>query len=870
MYNSGHLTTINHLHCSFGRAPGKRTLSLVHGTDFVGNVSASDPTIGKLDNWGMSDPLGFAQFSDRYIGDAMWGLGSGEIVGNPNVMDVSQPYGMLCGQGLPGGFLYYLPIDELRGRFLQATMWSGGSRFNSQVEDNVASMPRVPSLDEALCSVWIAKSSSIPSLTEGMIGIMSGSSQGVVSAYSLGYPGMRSKNVVRGEPTARWVLSPGVPIVALKVDESYSPKRQAQNRIWAVALNALGEIFYLTKFPNRPAIASRPSFTFKDEGNEKLAWVTGRSVHWNLVEPSRRVASPDPYGTAAVDGSYSPRSSWDGECLSEEQIKAETKEIENFFGLRPKEFRNRCVGWDMRRRLEVDFAGDDANLAGESAIVFNCGLDEDSSASVKRFVRCRSFGLPHFSHSGVSTPKAEPVPEAIDSVFGQSSYSTIGSSADPSNVRYDAPESPTEQSNLSEEWRMSNFMLGTAKSVQILATALDISTFATMTLSEDPLVTIGAGSDTSSGSSSPVGSEAIDQDPSRIPGQRARFVAAGTSTGVVFVWDVRASIPRSSQSSQHIEPVRVIYTESPEISCLGLTGLYLVHGGNDGLVQAWDPLASTLDPIRTLNSRFSSRARRRLVQAQASAQGVGINLFAAGAIALDPEPDVLRGIVSLGSHIRYWSYRSNDMDGLGTRRAKRRARKSSRGSNSNSSTPRLMMRNARLQSFIEDEWRDMKAEESRTNRERSRLMNRFGAGWLGEEEEMRLAMVLSEETFDRESRGQSEFGTPKLEQQKAPEHFGDDDVAEAIRRSLEDSNSSSPTWNDPVSVSRQGSKSPGSGSRSPKDVAGPSNAREMEDLELALALSMADQDGVESARSADGDFPDISAGDGWGRGKRRA
>jgi len=89
---------------------------------------------------------------------------------------------------------------------------------------------------------------------------------------------------------------------------------------------------------------------------------------------------------------------------------------------------------------------------------------------------------------------------------------------------------------------------------------------------------------------------------------------------------------------------------------------------------------STPEPVRTLNSRFSSRARRRLVQAEASIWGVGINLYAAGAIILDPDPTVLRGMVSLGTHLRYWSYSSSAADQYQSK--KRRLRRSNeRGAN---------------------------------------------------------------------------------------------------------------------------------------------------------------------------------------------
>ncbi|KKY25761.1 putative f-box and wd domain-containing protein [Diplodia seriata] len=306
MYNSQLFTTVNHLHATFGSGFNKRLPLFIHGANDIGMASSSDPSAGKADGWGLSDPQLFLQFFERFPGEAQWGLGTGNLVGNPNVMDDSR----------------------------------------------------------------------------------------------LG----------RGELTARWVLSPGVPIIALAVDDAYSPQRQGQNRIWCIALNALGELFYLTKFPKRPAVLKG---TRMDEPTlERLAWATGRTVYWNIVEHSRRVARPDPYRERTVDGSYSPRSSWNGMCLTEEQIKAETQEINAFLRMKPIDFRTMCVGWDMRRRMEVDFAGDDGNNAGEAVVVFDCGLEEDSLASAKRFTRLKVPMQPE------NKPKPKEVTDIVNTAQG--------------------------------------------------------------------------------------------------------------------------------------------------------------------------------------------------------------------------------------------------------------------------------------------------------------------------------------------------------------------------------------------------------------------------------------------------------------------
>ena len=119
----------------------------------------------------------------------------------------------------------------------------------------------------------------------------------------------------------------------------------------------------------------------------RVGWDAGRTAYWQLVEPSRRVARDDPYRESEIHGSYSPRSSSKSMFLSKAQVVAETMEIEKFLNYRPAHFRRICEGWDMRRRMEVDFAGDDGNGAGEGIIVMRCGIEEGDKAEIKRFTR---------------------------------------------------------------------------------------------------------------------------------------------------------------------------------------------------------------------------------------------------------------------------------------------------------------------------------------------------------------------------------------------------------------------------------------------------------------------------------------------------
>jgi len=856
-YNSNMLTTVNHLHATFGTGLNKRFPRFIHGADEVGSACLSDPKAGKVDQWGFSDPQGFSQFADRFPGDAQYGLGTGDVIGIPNSMDVSQPYGMVYAEGSPGGTIYFRSTEEKRGRLLTCTF------------DRSLPELGIPNLagQETICSLWIAKSSSIPDISEGLTGILSGSSSGVLTSYSLGTNGLAERRLERGEITARWVLSPGVPIIAICVDEQFNAKRQASRKTWAVVLNALGEVYYLTDVLSRRtedrSHRKRPSVNIA----EQLAWEMGRSIYWTLVEPTRRTARPDPFDTSEVDGRYSPRSSWVGMVLNKEQLVAETRAIETFMAKKPKHFRKLCEGWDMRKRLEVDFAAGDKHGAGESIMVISCGLDEGQSAGIKRFTRCR---VEDSGKGSMGTDDAtEPVGDAKErSLFGDNlpdavpmatwSFKNITptrrSSAADSDLAHEKPHL--------EEWRTSILLLGGFKSTQITTTAIDNSSYAVLATSEDPLLCATASSVASSPFSSPLGKVSSPSSSFDVPGQRARFLAAGTKTGTIILWDIRAPTSSNSSLDSIVRPIRMIHTDSPQISCLALSALYLVHGGNDGLVQAWDPLASTTEPIRTLNSRFSSRARRRLVQAEASHQGVGINLFAAGAICLDPDPTVLRGMVSLGTHLRYWSYSSSAEDQY--KSSKRRLRRSERGSNQGGDKFSGSGRTA-LKDYIANEKIELEREKQSRTKEEERLAGRFGLDLLGpgasEDEILAYATLLSEEAAaSDEQRRKSDSvssafsdadgsSSGTITEEALPvEQEIDADIAEAIRLSLFQENenllasSSGPaslhSGNDfPIKYA----KSRRSPSRSPPRAKSIVPIPEADDLKFALQLSLTEE-----------------------------
>ena len=864
-YNSGLITIVDHLHATFGTGFNKKLPRFIHGATDVGMASSSDPRNGKVDAWGLADSVMTQQFADIYAGDAPYGLGAGEVIGVPNVMDVSQSYGMVYAEGIPGGRAYYRSVEEKRGRLLACPL------------DQTTPELGIPSIlpTESMCAVWIAKSAGVPELSEGLIGMLVGSSQGLLTSYSLGTNSLRERRFERGEITARWVLSPGVPIIAIAVDENYSLKRKSMNRICVVVLNALGEIFYLTDMPTRPQLD--PASNIDNLRLERLAWTTGRTVHWTLVEPTRRVARPDPFSMLEVDGSYTPRSSWYGMGLSTEQITAETQEINSFLEKKPKHFRKVCDGWNMRRRLEVDFAASDENGAGEAVVVINCAQDDGQHAEIKRFTRHKlTEAVQDSAHGSRSqSPDSGEDNSGPSSLFGGAlpiaqeqptwSFGNSAPSRSWSNFQSEMPSS----TGMFEEWRTSVFTFGGLKSPQIMTTALDMSHFALLTATEDPLLSMTGSSLTSSPLSTPLAPMVAPNSSADVLGQRARLMAVGTKTGTILVWNVRAPAAPNTTLENYVKPVRIIYTDSPQISCIALTALYLVHGGNDGLVQAWDPLASSAEPLRTLNSRFSSRARRRLVQAEASAAGVGINLFAAGAICLDPDPTVLRGMVSLGSHLRYWSYSSQAADQF--KGHKRRLRRSERGSNQGGDRFSGTGRGA-LKDYIANERLELEHEKTTKRKEEERLSGRYGIDLLGpgatEDEILAYATMLSEEAakgdeLRRKSASECSSNNTVTEEHvdplplTTPQEESDSDMAEAIRLSLEDSNryptaslgdgdTSSSTFAIKYAKRRSPSGSPPRGDAPHASLGVNHNivtaTAELDDLNFALQLSQAEEE----------------------------
>lgn len=670
------------------------------GSSDVCRSTVSDPSTGKVEKWGLDDPFHFLQLEAMVPNLVPFGMGSGPAAAY-NVMDVSLSYGMIGGGGFPGGRPYYRATNEVRGRYL-------GNTDSSSI-DMSPETPKIPELVDSICSVWIAKSSSVPSMTQHMVGMMTGSSLGVLTSYAVSHDstGPRYK---AGEMTARWVLSPGVPIISIKVDESYSYRRKTLGRIWGCAVNALGECFFLTTTPQPPAESIRRSL-----GATNAAWVAGRSVYWELIESTRRQAQSDEMDPNAVRGDYSPRSSCDDMCLSKEQIIAEARKIEQFLRYEPGHFRRVCQNWDMRRRVEVDFAE-------EIVLIIRCGRDTDEPAEILRLARNAIPVTAAGSASGGGPAIMASI--ARPSVFESGSRTPVSRSPTPSTLPSRLDSDTSTPLCETAEWQTTRLSLKKLRKAGITVTAIDSSMYALLAPFEDPL------SDDVQSVKSGLASPNTQQNTGEIPGRGARLFGVGTDQGRILLWNLR------DMSKNALDPVCVIQTESPRVTGLAISALYVVHGGSDCLVQAWDYLMSSSEPIRTL----SARAPRYVLNATATLQRRLSDYASCLSIFIDPDPTSLRGMFCFGPYVRYWSYSSTVQTAGGKRRL--------RHSDIHGRLASRRQSDAVLRHIAAEE-SELRQEQQQQAREDTRLRDRFGVGLGGltEEEAATYGQMISEEAF---------------------------------------------------------------------------------------------------------------------------
>lgn len=742
----------SNMDADFGSPFDKRKPQFIHGIASAASVTSSDRK-GKFDTWGFTNRVAFRHVSETHPGLALYGLGNSEFIGVPNMMDVSQTFGVVYGEGGPGGGLFYLATDEKHGRDLAPFL---------NVSQPDLGIPKLSQAKQSTCSVWLAKSPAIPHMTNSLIGILSGSSNGVVSAFSLGPQKTRSQRYARGDLTARWLLSPGVPIIALYADDNFTEERARRHRVWALALNALGEVFYLTDIPEPPHVGSAPP---DDELAVDLrAWGTGNSAQWKLVYSSKRTSSHPDMRTLSNDD-YLPQSIWPGSQIRDQGSAAEMRRMDLWLARRPIEFQSEFHSWDMRRRLDCDFAREHADGAGEVAIVTTCAIDDYGSPNVLRY--SRSCHLQEPSEPTLNPQKSQE--SSVDFMraptANEPSWSFSGIPAkERSTVDLSASSNTFRPSDQMQEkfdvWHVSKFDFGHVRVISMNTTAIDGSNLAVATTWED--------SEQRDRLRTKITHPNANILPNnKLPGFRARLFAAGTSTGDILVWNARASSASHTTIINEIQPLRVIRTDSPGISSIAMTALYLVHGGEEGLVQAWDLLASTLQPLRTLSSRHAINNRRRAVlAAQQNPRNVPLNQprhsLAANAICLDPDSMVLRGIVAIGGYLKYWSYSSITAEDDLTRSQKRRLKRGSNKSNvgggfMEGTSFNSTGRRANVKNFVSQELHQRvldEREREKESKEDRRIAGRFGLDLLGEdaseEDLFAYAKLLSEEDHDRQ------------------------------------------------------------------------------------------------------------------------
>ena len=603
------------------------------------------------------------------------------------VVDLSEDVGWVYGENVPNGKCYVHPYSSPyrcaseKGFFLRHNQMASGC------------------LQPAITAVWIAKkrSGGVLETSESQVGVMIGNSRGFVSIYGLSFG-----KEFQVTPTKMFCICPGIPVVSIKVDEGYSVKRKRKKSVWAVIVNALGEIYYLAD----------------------------PKAGWELIPQTTRIP------TAVHSSIFQPPPST---ITGEDMGKKKIEEKELLLNTEYARLKQLWEGWGMDWFIELDWPG--ANIVlGRRGSANQPSADNEQTAKLIRY---------HLLSYTLDVEAKEFVREVIASVSeGAGAVTTSGSvfggeSQPQSSEKVEAIEVSMQASQVCErpaKWVATDFLFGDEDVGVITTSAIDVSNLALVSPDEDSGIT------------------------GDVPGGNARLFAIGTNMGNVFVWNIRhqaSSTGSDATPSIGLSPQRVIRTDSPRISTLALSSLYLVHGGNDGLVQAWDLLASTYSPVRSIHSRFSTRARRRLAQADGMALGLGNgvlgdNQFAARCLVLDPDPTRLRGAVALGTHIKYWCFSSSSSSGPNAPKRSKKPKVSSR-LHGTPSTGR-----GDIEGIIKSDSGDLLKERERENKERIELEKRYGvsSGWaaLNEEEMLEYARMISMETYEIEGGGSIESG----------------------------------------------------------------------------------------------------------------
>ncbi|KAF8417961.1 hypothetical protein EV426DRAFT_720912 [Tirmania nivea] len=681
-----------------GQGQGQGTAALrphlMHGSCENGMVASSDPTTGRIDRVvtnGASMLGTFMTFPVPGLAAHRPGIELGS-----SIMDLSEEMGWCMGETVPVGRVYIelnsLANTATRGYYLYLPGQSSEEHY------------------AYISSLWITKKKNkgVFETTGGSCGLLVGDSVGKLRMYRLPNNSKERDNPDSWlYPVNTWIVSPGVPILGIQVDEEYSVKRersykQRRDGMVVVIVNALGEVWYLRDFGGP----------------------------WRVIEQTRRRVA----------------------FMDEEDMKVVVS-VKECIGLGWERVQRLWRGWGMDYFLEVDFAVGNVLLGKRGRRYVDpvtgemdkdvYGVEEVKGGWVKCFqIDRRTKDAERITKGAVDLVIPPKARSAKSSIFGgrespEPITSDVSQDLTPlSDVISEDPFDNSTTNDLSDEdiWTLKDLSFSYDQTSHI---TLEISAFA---MDKSILATLSSREDSHA-----------DGKTHELPGLNARLFAVGTSTGSVYVWNLRS--PRHTSSTDY--PLRIIHTDSPTITTLGLTSLYLIHGGSDGLVQCWDPLASTLNPIRTIHSRFSSRARRRMTQAEQSNQNhsLGDNQYAARAVQVDSDPTVLRGVVALGTYVRYWSFAGDVSSTINGKRKKKAVRRAGVGGGGTGvMSRREVVEN--LRGEIVGELGELEREREREEKEERRFREKFGVeagrGGLTEEEMLVYARMLSEEAFEKE------------------------------------------------------------------------------------------------------------------------
>ncbi|KAF8544729.1 hypothetical protein BDD12DRAFT_800999 [Trichophaea hybrida] len=659
-------------------------------------VTASDPTIGKIEKrQAAHNPLWNFDFVPDFR-RVRYDHPDYEVANDMNVnwvMDISEELGWIMGENVPDGRCFVHPYSSLyigegvgdasTGVYIQP---GTGHPHESSAANRYGFKPLVT-------CVWIAKKRSACESTGAAIIV--GNSRGYIRVFSIGFT--KSSNDLK--PITSYCISPGIPIVQIKVDEDFLPRRLRQKRPWLVVINALGEVHYLREIP-KPGVISG----------------------WRMIPQTSRIPTP----------------------IYNEVFPDQQQEHEQRTELLNMDYFNIKLLWEgchMDWFVEVDWAG--ANIIAGRAGTESSGseyhqLGTAANIPVLKRYHLRKVNPDRRDKFVRKVVNGESSSEASrkKSVFGSGEVDMSARSRSVTLLAElpDNDENVDGNINSRDEWTTTTLYMPNSFT-RITAYSMDNSHLARLTVAEDPTLQEGS------------------------PGGGGRLFAVGTNTGSIFVFSIRpTSVPESSSHMlEAVElPIRTIHTDSPQITTLAVSSLVIVHGGDDGLIQAWDPLGSTGLAVRTIHSRFSARARRRLEQHVGAQAMTADNQFAARCLILDPDPTNLRGVVALGTFIRYWSLSATDT-------GPKKARKAARGGGRSRGGATPSRTKGAIRKVIYGDEKAMRLERERERKEAAEMERRYGISSgrtaLNEEEMLAYAQMISREAFEIESSGRSEVGS---------------------------------------------------------------------------------------------------------------